>query len=76
MSKVKTVCASSVLMLMATVAMGDQTTPATKAEAKPVQKWEFHGCAAIPVSDQSAAKGGKEPILNLALRLKEAAKTR
>ncbi len=76
MSKVKTVCASIALMLMATMAMGDQTTPVTKAEAKPVQKWEFHGCAAIPVSYKSAAKVDKELILNLALRLKEAAKTR
>lgn len=76
MSKAKTVCASIAILLAATAASAtEQEKAQVKALAETTQKWEFHGCAAIPVSP-SAAKTGKEPILQLAQRLKEQAKKR
>lgn len=76
MSKVKTVCASIALMLIATTANAGQAKPGANSQAIPAQKWEFHGCAAIPVPDKSAAKAKNETAATLALRLKEAAKKR
>jgi len=50
-------------------------TDVAKIEEKRVQKWEFHGCAAIPVIEEATAKSGKKPILKMAREMKETAKT-
>ncbi len=76
MSKAKTVCASVALFLAAAAAnAGEQSTTQVKALEETAQKWEFHGCAAIPVTTP-VAKTDKKPILQLAQRLKDQAKKR
>ena len=76
MSKAKTVCASIALVMAAlAVEAGEQKKAQVKALEETAQKWEFHGCAAVPVTT-SAEKTDKKPILQLAQQLKEQAKRR
>ena len=76
MSKAKTACASIALLLAAsTASAAEQKKAEVKSLEATAQKWEFHGCAAIPVTN-TAEKPTKEPILTLAKRLTEQAKTR
>ena len=76
MSKAKTVCASIALLLAAlAVNAGEQEKAQVKALEQSAQKWEFHGCAAIPVTP-SAEKTVQKPILQLAQRPKDRAKKR
>ncbi len=68
--------------LVASGAAGADTTRSVvkadgaKIEEKRVQKWEFHGCAAIPIIEEATAKSGKKSILKMAREMKDAAKTR
>ena len=76
MSMAKTACASIALLLAAfAVGAAEEKKAEVKSPEAAAQKWEFHGCAAIPVTN-TAEKPTKEPILTLAKRLTEQAKTR
>ncbi len=81
MPKVSILGAGLACLLAAGAAEAESTQTAVKAdgakiEEKRAQKWEFHGCAAIPIIEEATAKSGKKPILKMARELKEAAKTR
>jgi len=77
-----TVLGAALACLVATgAAAADRSQATVKTEAatieeKRVQKWEFHGCAAIPVIEEATKKSGKKSILKMARETKEAAKNR
>lgn len=81
MSKL-TILGAGLACLLATGAAGADNpqnvvkADGAKVEEKRAQKWEFHGCAAIPVIEEATAKSGKKPILKMAREMKEAAKNR
>ncbi len=81
MSKLTILGGGFACLFAAVAASADNTQTVEKAgkakiEERRVQKWEFHGCAAIPIIAEATAKSGKKPILKMAREQTGAAKTR